>query len=439
MSAAVLVLVVATGAMAQAAPAPSTLAEARAAIAKASQAELPARLDACLSSLPIPDAIALVDECLPKLAAADKASLLVKTAGLAFLVGSFAEASARYESASTFSPGDRDSGLLLKAGRCALAAGDAEKTTELSALVLAAGADPASTASARLLGAWALAFRGRAADALGIASSVIGQGAASGAPAGNAAAPATGAAPAAAARADQSALPVELRREARFLVWLCSAKDDKAKASAALAAEFPGSPEALIASGAVSTPPLPHWYLGELGALRGRAPAATTTSAGATPTAKSTVAAPTAQPAAQSASGAASPASSAAPAKPAPTAKSAPTAQPTATAPKAQPAPAPAAPTAQPAPGVASSAQSAGAQTGGRLQVGYFSVEANAKRLAAELKSKGFASTVEARPRVAGSSAPEDRRWLVLVDAGADYLKTMASLKDAGYESYGVE
>jgi hypothetical protein len=235
--------------------------------------------------------------------------------------------------------------------------------------VLAQGVDLASTAGARLLGAWALAYAGRPADALAIVTAMLRMAS----PAGAAAAPAAPSDP-----------PPELRREARFIAWLCSANDDKAKASAALAAEFPGSPEALVAAGSASTPPLPHWYLGGLGALKGRS-AAGAAAAGAAAAAPGTSAAPSV---------------------------------------KAAP---------------ATAAVAAAAAPEGRLQVGYFSVEENAKRLAAELKSKGFAASIEARPRAAGSSPGTEGRWLVLVAAGADPAAAMRALKDAGYESYGVE
>jgi hypothetical protein len=370
----------------------SGLAEARAALSKAQAAELPGKLHAYLASLPIHDALALVDECLPRLARADKASFQAETAGLALLIGSFADASVRYESASTFSEKGSDPGLLVKAGRCALAAGDADRATQLSALVLAQGADPASLAGARLLGAWTLAYGGRSSDALAIVSAMLGPAA----PSSAAAAP-----PAAAGQAE---LPAELRREARFLAWLCSANDDKPKAAAALAAEFPGSPEALVVAGSASTPPLPHWYLGGLGALKGRSAVGAPGAAAAAP-AKAATAGAAAAP------GAAAPGAAA----------------PGAVAPAG----------AATASGAA--APGAAAAPGGRLQVGYFSVEENAKRLAAELKSKGFTVSIEARPRAAGSAAAAESRWIVLVAAGADPSATMRVLKDAGYESYGVE
>jgi len=342
------------GAAGAKAPAQAALAEARAALAKLARSELPAALDLRIASLPIADAVLLVDEFLPKLEEGRKSSYLAKTAGMAMLMGAFSDAAFRYESASAKAPGGRDASLLLKAGRCALAAGDADKATELSALVLASGGDASITDGARLLGAWALAFKGRVKDARDIAASI-------------AAAPASAAAPAGA----------ELRREARFILWLCADEKGKDKAAAVLAAEFPGSLEALVASGAAGTPALPHWYLGELGALKGNAASK--------------------------------------PIAVAPTSSAAATGQ-------------PAAPAGQPE-----------ASRAGRLQVGYYSVEANAKRLASELVSKGFAATVETRSRVAGSASAADRRWIVLVEAGADPAATMRKLKDSGYESYGVE
>ncbi len=385
----------APGATVTNAPVSSALAEARAALAKTSRSELPAALDGRLATLPIAEAIGLIDECLPKLEEGRKSSFLAKSAGMAMLMGAFSDAALRYESASSNAPGGRDAALLLKAGRCALAAGEADKATELSALVLASSADASITAAARLLGSWTLAFKGRLKDAADIAASIA-------------------AAPAAAAAAVPGG--ADIRREARFILWLCADAKKKDKAAAALAAEFPGSLEALVASGAAGIPPLPHWYLGELGTLKGGVAAKPAAMA---PPAKAAAAAAAAAPPASNS--AASPA--------------APAGQPAAKA--GQPAPAAAAATAPPAKAPAAAPQDAG--RAGRLQVGYYSVEANARRLASELVSKGFAASVEMRSRLAGSSAAADRRWIVLVDAGADPSATMRKLKDSGYESYGVE
>ncbi len=353
----------------------SPLSRARSELAGLSPAALTEALDRTIASLTIEDALALVDEYLPKLDDKDKALFLEKTAGMALLSGAFSEASLRYESASSLVPGGRDAALLLKAGRCALAAGDAEKALELAALVLTSSADQAAAAGARLLSAWALAFKGKRSEALAIASGVA---------------------------VSSRARLRDAEREALFLVWLCSEQKDKAKAAADLAAAFPSSIESLVASGAASTPPLPHWYLGELTALKGPASAASLS-----PAAASAAQVP--------AAAAAKPSSTASPDQI-----------------RSQ----------------AAASQPAGAASEriGRLQVGYFAVEANARKLATELAAKGFAVQVEARSRSTGPSeaagraaAEADRRWIVLVEAGPDPSATMKKLKDAGYESYGVE
>jgi cell division septation protein DedD len=366
----------------------SPLSRARSALSALSGAELAEALDRTIATLSMDDAQTLVDEFLPKLDTKAKVVFLEKTAGMALLKGAFAEAAGRYESASGFAQGGAEHALRVKAGRCALAAGDAEKASELASLVLASNADQAAAAGARLLSAWTLAYKGKRADALAIASMV-----------------------AAASRSKMA----DAEREALFLVWLCSEQKDRAKAAADLAAAFPSSIEARVASGAAATPSLPHWYLGELPGVKN--PLST-----ASPSSASALSADTPH----------APASSTQP----PTASTpkAPSGSTPATGSQASQGPAP-----QPVSGDASDRI-------GRLQVGYFSVEANARRLAAELAAKGFTVQVEARLRPAGptesagkAASDQERRWIVLVDAGKDPSATMKKLKDAGYESYGVE
>ncbi len=342
------------------APAPPLdLKEAVARLAKASSpAEYASILDASSSALPPADSLALLSR---GLSSDDFASagielrrpLLAKAGDLSLLLGLFGEAASRYESAAAApgqAPGVPDGPLLLRAARCYLAAGDAEKAARLSA-DLVAGADRIQSASARLVGAWALVLQDRQADAQAIALATAGD-------------PSLG---------DKGSAQ---RCEARFILWLCAAPEAKAAAAAALAAEFPGSPEALISAGAASAPPLPHWYLG---GLSGFLPSATL---------------PAAVPSA---------------------------------------APQPAAPSPMP---VASAAPSARAK---RLQLGYFSLEENAQALKAELAAKRFPASIEASFRAAGSGKTEEKRWIVVVEGGKDIAKTMQSLKDAGYESYVIE
>jgi cell division septation protein DedD len=228
---------------------PVDLKEARFRLAKAaSPADYAAMLDSFSTALNPSDALALLDQGLAQAEQVYKRALLVKAADLDLLVGLFGDAAARYEAAAGSLPAEggaegRDPRLLLRAARCYIAAGDSEKASSLSADVVAGNDDPDLAASGRLVEAWALAMQGRAADASSLASSV-----------------------AAVPKAGASTLSAECRREAGFILWLCADASGKAGAASALASAFPGSPEALIAAGSASAPPLPHWYLGGLGA-----------------------------------------------------------------------------------------------------------------------------------------------------------------------------
>jgi hypothetical protein len=315
----------------------SSLAEAEAQVAATPSPEAAAALlDSLSASLPPSDAAVLLGEDRPALAPELRSRFLVRSGDLDLLLGLFGEAQARYEAASALAAGGRDPKLLLRAARCALAAGNAERAQALSAELLNASVDQGVAAGARNLGAWALLFQDRAAEARAVASAV----------------------------AASSAIAPEQRREARFILWLCAEDADRGPAAAALASEFPGSPEALIAAGSASAPPLPHWYLG-LG--KGR-------------------------PAVGDAK-----------------------------------------------PGVADAKPGAVLAKGKRLQVGYFSVEDNARVLRDELSSKGFEAAVEERSRQAKPGKEPERRWIVIVDPGKDLSKTLQALKDKGYEAYIIE
>ena len=342
-------------------PAVSAPADAQEARARLSKAQTPAEyagmLDSFSSTLPPSDSLALLNQSLPSLAADYRAPLVIRAGDLALLLGLFDQAASSYVDASKLYPAKaaaagstalsaEAAGLLLRAARCDLAAGDSDKALEVSSGLILSSGDPDLSAASRLVGAWALALQGRQAEARSVASSAL----------------------------DASPRP-EIKREARFILWLCASAADKAAAAATLAAEFPGSPEALLASGAASAPPLPHWYLGGL-------PAASL--------------APEPKPAAAIQGAAA--------AKP------------------ANPAVVP-----------------ASNDRGKRLQVGYFSVEDNAHTLKDELATKGFAAAVEVRARAASSGKAEEKRWIVTVEAGKDMAKTMQALKDAGYEAYSIE
>jgi cell division septation protein DedD len=355
---------------ASASAAPADLKDARERLAKAATpADFASMLDSLSTALTPSDALALLDQGIPQAGNEYRAALLVKAADLDLLAGLFGEAASRYEAAARLPaaasapspPSVGYLGLLLRAARCRIAEGDSEKATALSAEVAAAAAEPGLVAAARLVGSWALAMQGRFAEASAAASEI-----------------------AAAPKAGAASLPAERRREARFLLWLCAESSGKASAAAALESEFPGSPEALMAAGSASAPPLPHWYLGGLGALQ---------------SAKKTV------------------------------------------APAASPAPAPAAtavPTV-PAPTAPASASAAPAARGKRLQVGYFSKEDNAQALKEELSAKGFTAFVEPLMRPAGAGMAAEKRWIVAVQGGKDIARTMQSLKDSGYESYIIE
>jgi hypothetical protein len=343
----------------------SDLKEAQARLAKASSpADYRVLLEAFSTSLSPSDALSLLAQSLPSLSQAERYPFLVKSGDLSLLLGLFEDASSRYAEASALAPGGKDPALLLRSARCALAAGDPERASSSAADILIGSADPLLSAQARLVSAWSFLAESRAADARAVASAVA---------ASSGAAAAEGA-----------------RREARFILWLCAEGGEKASLAAALSSAFPGSPEALIASGSASAPPLPHWYLGALGSSLAKkpslAPGAPSPAAGA------------------SASASASPTGPAAPAT---------LTSPAALAPQKS--------------------------AGKRLQIGYFSVEDNAQSLKDELSSKGFSPTIEERLRAAKAGEAPVKRWVVTVDAGADMPKTMQRLKDAGYEAYVID
>lgn len=338
--------------------APADLGDASARLAKLSAAgDYAAALDSYSSALPPADGLALLrqgldpsaDSPLAKASSSLRAPLLTKAGDLAFLLGLFFEAAARFEDAAAETdPGPASApargALQIESARCCLAAGEIDKASALADSVLAASPEPSLAAQARLVGAWAHLLRGEETETASAAAEIA---------------------------AAKDTLPAPQRKEARFLQWLSAASPAKAQAAALLAAEFPGSPEAAIAQGSASPPPLPHWYLGGL-------------------------------------------AQSAAAPSPVPKAQSSPPSQPP-----------------QPAPGTPS------AKSGRRLQVGYFSVEANAEALKDELLSKRFDASVEARTRSTAQGA--EKRWIVVVDGGKDLQKTMQALKDSGYESYLID
>jgi hypothetical protein len=332
-------------------PAP-TLAEARAKAGAARGAALAPTLDALSAALPPRDALSLLVEYLPNVSVpAERSALALRAGDLSLLLGLYQEAASRYEEASSYSKGGREGALLLRAARARLAAGEADRAADLASIVLlSSSGDPALSASARLVGAWALAAQDRASEARAMAQAIAGQSPASG-------------------------VSAEIKREALFICWAVSEAEDKSAAASRLASEFPGSAEALVASGAMSTAAVPHWYIGPLALSRFSPP-------------------PSASPK-NEASAVESTAADDGP-----------------------------------------SAAVAQADRPTRYQVGYYSKQENAKSVMEKLISLGFAATLETRPQVRAKVGDDGRRWAVVVEAGKDPERTQARLKDAGYESY---
>jgi len=365
------------------------LQEARARLASASTpAEYARMLDSSSASLPPQDALALLDQGLPGAAPEYRRSLTLRAADLDLLLGLFGDAASRYEAASILPPGGKDPAMALRAARCFLAAGEVERAQSASAAVLmAASGDADLSASARLVGAWALIMQDRPEDGAAIAAAI-----ADSAPGG------------------QGSPRAEWRREARFILWLCAGEKGKKQAASTLASEFPGSPEALIAAGSASAPPLPHWYLGALAPDRLRGPSSKGVPSGDSPQRLP----PTSESPSRAAAGS--------PGSAAPSEVEASPTGPDSSGPPPQAAP--------PTPA---------ASKGKRLQVGYFSREDNAQALKDELSAKGFAPSIEVRFRSASASSSQEKRWIVVVDPGKDISTTLQKLKDAGYESYVIE
>ncbi len=333
----------------KASPAGMGLAEARQAMSGISAGnELSARLGSLCDSLSAADSVSLIMEFAAKARAEDRAALFRRGADTALLLGNYSLAAEAYASAARVSATGGPE-LLLKAARCQLAAGEGGKARDLLALVLLDSGDPLRSIRARLAGAWALLLEGRRSEALGLASEL--------------AVSSTGAE----------------KREARLLQWAASPTEGRARLAELLASDFPGSPEALIASGSLPPLPTPHWYLG---ALAGPAtiPATPSPATPAGPAPGSLKDDPNARAEAQSQSAKAEPSTP---------------------------------------PGKVL-----------RYQVGFFAREENATRLKAELGGKGIAARIEKR------DSPGGQRWIVLVEAGSDAQKTGIRLKDAGYEAY---
>jgi len=79
------------------------------------------------------------------------------------------------------------------------------------------------------------------------------------------------------------------------------------------------------------------------------------------------------------------------------------------------------------------SVQTAASQTGGRLQTGLFSLQANAQTQAANLRQAGFSPSVEIR------LVNSNEMWAVTVPAGTDATRSIAELRAAGFESFPLK
>jgi cell division septation protein DedD len=357
-------------AQAVAAPAASAgdLASQRAALVSTIAApDFPVRLREAAASLPPAEAILLLGELAPKLGdALESRRLLAEAAALALLLGDYGQAAALYQAAALRVPGQRDAKLLLQASRSWLAVGEGEKAGELAALILLSAEDTAAKPGARIVAAWSALLSGRMAEAIALAGAFLAEN------------PALSAKPAALA----------LRREARFIRWAAASGAERESLRAELEAEFPGSPEAMIAANAagVELLPRPHWYLTALGLAPSPAIAVPATPAPAAAPATSLPAAAAPAAAAPASAGAAKPAGTPGAAAPSPEAL--------------------------------------------RFQVGAYASAENAERLRKELEGKGFTVVVEKRSGKGGSLLT------VIVEGGADSDATRLKLKDSGYEAF---
>ncbi|MBL8966657.1 MAG: SPOR domain-containing protein [Spirochaetaceae bacterium] len=369
-------------------------AELRAAL---SRRDFPALLAARAEALSPADAAALLREFAPL--AGDPASskaLLLRGAELHLLLGKPAEAAALFEAAA-FKPGlPRDSLLLLRTARMRLAAGEAERAAAMADIILKEGPVEAVALQARLVLAWSALLGGDPASASATAQALLSDG---------------GLLAASGARGSPA------RREALFVAWAAAPAAQAGERAKVLAAEFPDSPEALIAKGesaALSLAPLPHWFLT---GLLAKTPATRPSPGSAVPGFVPPATAPAATPAPPQAVVAVPQSLAASPS---------PAASPSAAAPGAV----------TPSPSGTVSAAEPTAPAIKRFQVGVFSKSDNAARLVAELAAKGFSAKSE--KRVSGGK----ELLVVVVDGllrpakGGEADNLLLRLKDAGYEAY---
>jgi hypothetical protein len=321
------------------------------------------------------DELALLREFSPGVADTKASKALLSRAGyLALLLGDYAQAADLLETAAFRLPTARDDLLLLRAARCHLASGNAEKAQDRGSIVLRSAPESALLLEAKIVLGWASLLSGDRASALSQAKLLL------------------GAAPGGAGAAPGSAE----NRELRFMAWVASEQAGRPAMAAALVKEYPDSPEAGLvlsqttgsASGKAGVPsdwarlsPLPHWYLS--GLITGVETSVMSDGSG-TP-------APTA------ALGGVAPTPITGGAAPTPT---------------------------------TGGAAVAGGGVAKRYQIGIFSEAANAADLVAELAKKGFSAKTEKRKLGARELIA------VIVEPASGETNLVLRLKDAGYEAY---
>ena len=221
-----------------------------------------ARVDKVAAGLS-PAEVAAIDEYFAPLieASALRNGLLSEAAALRLLLGDFESAARDSEASASIDgtiPTATSVATRLRAARLWLAAGEADKASQIAAVIITSSKDAFEIDEARLVAAWASLLSGSQASALALADGIAARGADS----------ISG--PTSKALSERRDA---LRREAVFILW--AGGDAKARDIAAkrLALDWPGSPEALIAadSSTISLMALPHWYLGGI-AIGGIAP-----------------------------------------------------------------------------------------------------------------------------------------------------------------------
>jgi len=109
----------------------------------------------------IDDELWLLETLAPKVAAADQRKILVsQRASMLELSGRYADAAAVWESAIAMIPGKPDSGALLSAAACRLAAGDADGAAGFVTALSFSSADAETVALADVLAGWIALSRG---------------------------------------------------------------------------------------------------------------------------------------------------------------------------------------------------------------------------------------------------------------------------------------